>query len=45
MEVRIRRARVTDAQGVVDVINSVIQEGGLTALYPTLTVKQVDLHA
>jgi L-amino acid N-acyltransferase YncA len=40
MEVNIRPARVTDAQGVVDVINSVIQEGGLTALYPTLTAEQ-----
>jgi ribosomal protein S18 acetylase RimI-like enzyme len=40
MEVTIRRARVTDAQDVVDVINSVIQEGGLTALYPTLTAQQ-----
>jgi GNAT superfamily N-acetyltransferase len=36
----IRQATVRDAQGVVDVINSVIQEGGLTALYPTLTVEQ-----
>ena len=40
MEVNIRPAMVTDAQGVVDVINSVIQEGGLTALYPVLTVEQ-----
>jgi L-amino acid N-acyltransferase YncA len=40
MEVNIRPAGVTDAQGVVDVINSVIQEGGLTALYPTLTAEQ-----
>jgi L-amino acid N-acyltransferase YncA len=40
MEVSIRPARITDAQGVVDVINSVIQEGGLTALYPVLTVGQ-----
>jgi len=40
MEVNIRPATVTDAQGVVDVINSVIQEGGLTALYPTLTAEQ-----
>jgi L-amino acid N-acyltransferase YncA len=40
MEVNIRPATVADAQGVVDVINSVIQEGGLTALYPALTLAQ-----
>jgi len=40
MDVKTHRATVNDAQGVVDVINSVIQEGGLTALYPTLTVEQ-----
>jgi L-amino acid N-acyltransferase YncA len=40
MELNIRPATATDAQGVVDVINSVIQEGGLTALYPVLTVEQ-----
>jgi L-amino acid N-acyltransferase YncA len=40
MEIKIRPATVADAQGVVDVINSVIQEGGLTALYPTLTLEQ-----
>jgi ribosomal protein S18 acetylase RimI-like enzyme len=40
MDVTIRRVTVNDAQGVVDVINSVIQEGGLTALYPALTLEQ-----
>jgi L-amino acid N-acyltransferase YncA len=40
MDVKIHRATASDAQGVVDVVNSVIQEGGLTALYPTLTVEQ-----
>ena len=36
----IRQATVRDARRVVEVINSVIQEGGLTALYPTLSVEQ-----
>jgi GNAT superfamily N-acetyltransferase len=36
----IRQATVRDAPDVVSVINSVIQEGGLTALYPPLTVEQ-----
>jgi GNAT superfamily N-acetyltransferase len=40
MEINIRRGTVDDAQGVVDVINSVIQEGGLTSLYPMLSVEQ-----
>ncbi|MBN1641352.1 MAG: GNAT family N-acetyltransferase [Anaerolineae bacterium] len=40
MKVLIRRATVDDAQGVVDVINSVIEEGGLTSLYPTLSVEE-----
>ena len=40
MEVNIRPATAADAQGVVDVINSVIQEGGLTALYPVFSVEQ-----
>ncbi len=40
MDVTIRRATVSDAQGVVDVINSIIEEGGLTSLYPALTVEQ-----
>ena len=40
MDVAIRQGTIQDAQGVVDVINSVIQEGGLTALYPALTVEQ-----
>ena len=40
MEVNIRQATVADAQGVVDVLNSVIQEGGLTALYPVFSVEQ-----
>jgi GNAT superfamily N-acetyltransferase len=40
MDVAIRQGTIQDAQGVIDVINSVIQEGGLTALYPALTVEQ-----
>jgi GNAT superfamily N-acetyltransferase len=40
MDVTIRRATVDDAQGVVDVINSIIEEGGVTSLYPVLTVEQ-----
>jgi GNAT superfamily N-acetyltransferase len=40
MDINIHRGTVHDAQGVVDVINSVIQEGGLTALYPMLSVEQ-----
>ena len=40
MDVTIRRATVDDAQGVVDVINSTIEEGGVTSLYPTLAVEQ-----
>ncbi|MBL7201459.1 MAG: dephospho-CoA kinase [Anaerolineae bacterium] len=44
MDVTIRRGTVRDAQGVVDVINSVIEEGGLTALYPTLTVEQEEAY-
>jgi len=40
VDVTIRRATPGDAQGVVDVFNSVIEEGGLTSMYPTLTVEQ-----
>jgi L-amino acid N-acyltransferase YncA len=40
MDVTIRRVTPGDAQGVVDVLNSVIEEGGLTSMYPTLTVEQ-----
>lgn len=40
MDVTIRRATVDDAQGIVDVFNSIIEEGGLTSMYPTLTVEQ-----
>lgn len=40
MDVTIRRATPDDAQGIVDVFNSVIEEGGLTSMYPTLTVEQ-----
>ena len=36
----VRQATVRDALGVVSLINSVIQEGGLTALYPTLSVEE-----
>ena len=40
MDLTIRQATVSDAQGVLDVINSIIEEGGLTSLYPTLTLEQ-----
>jgi len=40
MDVAIRQATVSDAQGVLDVINSIIDEGGLTSLYPALTLEQ-----
>ena len=40
MSLTIRRATLQDAQGIVDVINSVIEEGALTALYPPLTLAQ-----
>jgi GNAT superfamily N-acetyltransferase len=40
MDVKIHRATANEAQGIADVINSVIQEGGLTAFYPPLTVEQ-----
>jgi ribosomal protein S18 acetylase RimI-like enzyme len=40
----IRQATVRDAQGVVNVINSVILEGGLTALYPTFTVEDEERY-
>ena len=40
MDVTIRRATAEDAQGVVDVFNSIIEEGGLTSMYPALTVEQ-----
>jgi L-amino acid N-acyltransferase YncA len=40
MDVMIRQATVHDAQGVVDVINSVVQEGGLVTVYPALTLEQ-----
>jgi L-amino acid N-acyltransferase YncA len=44
MDVMIRRGTVDDAQGIVDVINSVIQEGGLTAFYPAFTVEQEESY-
>ncbi len=40
MDVTIRQATVSDAQSVLDVINSIIEEGGLTSLYPALTLEQ-----
>jgi L-amino acid N-acyltransferase YncA len=40
VDVTIRRATLEDAQGIVDVFNSIIEEGGLTSMYPTLTVEQ-----
>ncbi|MCR4407948.1 MAG: GNAT family N-acetyltransferase [Anaerolineae bacterium] len=40
MDVTIRRATAEDAQGIVDVFNSIIEEGGLTSMYPALTVEQ-----
>jgi GNAT superfamily N-acetyltransferase len=44
MDVTIRRATVDDARGVIDVINSIIEEGGLTSLYPALTVEQEEAY-
>ena len=40
MEITIRRAAVDAEESVMDLINSVIQEGGLTSIYPTLTAEQ-----
>jgi len=40
VDVTIRRATPGDAQGIVEVFNSIIEEGGLTSMYPTLTVEQ-----
>ena len=40
MDVTIRRGRVRDAQSVMDVINSIVEEGGLTSIYPALTLEQ-----
>ena len=40
MNLMIRQGTIRDAQGIVDVINSVIQEGELTAIYPPLTIEQ-----
>ena len=36
----IRRATTEDAQGIVEVINAIIEEGELTAMYPALDVEQ-----
>lgn len=44
MDVTVRRATVSDAQGAVDVINSTIDEGGLTSLYPALTLEQEEAY-
>ena len=44
MEMTIRRGTVADAQGVADVINSIIEEGGLTSLYPVLTADQEEAY-
>jgi GNAT superfamily N-acetyltransferase len=44
MDVTIRRATVSDAQGIVDVINSIIEEGELTSLYPALTLEQEESY-
>ena len=40
MELEIRRATMNDARSVADLINSIIEEGGLTSLYPALTLEQ-----
>lgn len=40
MDVTIRKAKAQDGPQVADLINSVIDEGGLTALYPKLTAEQ-----
>ena len=34
MEIAIRRAAVDDAESVMELINSIIEEGGLTSIYP-----------
>jgi L-amino acid N-acyltransferase YncA len=40
MEIQIRRATMNDARTVVDLINSIVEEGELTSIYPALTVAQ-----
>lgn len=40
MDLQIRRATMNDARTVVDLINSIVQEGELTSIYPVLTVAQ-----
>jgi len=40
MDITIRKARPQDGPQVAELINSVIDEGGLTALYPKLTAGQ-----
>lgn len=40
MDVVIRKAAAGDVQGIVDLLNSIIEEGGLVAIYPPLTVEQ-----
>jgi GNAT superfamily N-acetyltransferase len=40
MDLQIRRATMNDARVVADLINSIIEEGELTSIYPALTVAQ-----
>ena len=40
MEITIRRAAADDAESVMELINSIIEEGGLTSIYPALTTEQ-----
>jgi len=40
MEIAIRRATTDDAEGVVELINSIVEEGGLTSIYPALTLAE-----
>jgi len=40
MDLKIRRATMNDARAVVDLINSIVEEGELTSIYPVLTLAQ-----
>lgn len=40
MDITIRRGTLDDARGIVDVVNSIIEEGGLTSIYPALTLQR-----
>ncbi len=40
MNLQIRRATMNDARAVVGLINSIVEEGELTSIYPALTLEQ-----